>query len=73
MSKLKSVLTAKKKKELLQTFKKDTISIINIISSLQNKTPEEKMLLIESLLVLSEIVDIEQERVKYELLMSEVG
>ncbi|MDX9810587.1 MAG: hypothetical protein RBT04_10595 [Sphaerochaetaceae bacterium] len=69
MGKLKSVLTAKKKKELLSSFKKDTISIINIISALQDKSPEEKMLLIESLLVLSEIVDLEQERVKYELLV----
>lgn len=69
MGKLKSVLTAKKKKELLSSFKKDTISIINIISALQDKSPEEKMLLIESLLVLSEIIDLEQERVKYELLV----
>jgi len=69
--KLKSVLTAKKKEELLKSFKQDTISLINIISSMADKSPAEKIALIESVLVLSEVIDIEQERVKYELLMPE--
>jgi len=69
--KLKSVLTVKKKGELLRTFKQDTIAIINIISAQPDKTPAEKIALIESVLVLSEIIDLEQERVRYELLMPE--
>jgi hypothetical protein len=68
MGKLKSVLTAKKKGELLSSFKSSTVSIINLISA-SAKSPEEKILLIESILVLSEIIDLEQERVRYELLM----
>lgn len=71
MSKLRSVLTAKKKGELLKALKSSTVSIINTISVAQDKSPEDKINLIESLLVLSEIIDVEQERVRYELLMSE--
>ena len=71
MGKLKSVLTVKKKQELLQSFKDDTISIINIISSLPDKAPAEKIALIESILILSEIIDIEQERVRYEILLKD--
>lgn len=71
MGKLKSVLTTKKKKNLLDSFKQDTVTIINVISATHNKSPEEKMQLIESILVLTEIIDIEEERVKYELLMPE--
>lgn len=71
MGKLRSVLTAKKKEELLKAFKRDTIKIINIISALGDKSPAEKISLIESVLVLSEVIDLEQERVRYELFMSE--
>lgn len=71
MSKLRSVLTAKKKEELLKAFKRDTIKIINIISALTDKSPAEKISLIESILVLSEVIDLEQERVRYELFMPE--
>lgn len=66
--KLKSVLTTKKKEELLKSFKKDTVTIINIISALTDKSPADKIALIESILVLSEVVDLEHERVRYELL-----
>ncbi len=69
--KLKSVLTAKKKEELLKSFKRDTVTIINIISSLTDKSPADKINLIESVLVLSEVIDLEHERVKYELLVGE--
>lgn len=69
MGKLKSVLTAKKKRELLRSFKRDTICIINIISSLPDRAPADKIALIESVLILAEIIDIEQERVRYELLI----
>ena len=69
--KLKSVLTAKKKAELLAALKKSTVEIINVISSTQGKAPVDKIELIETVLILAEVIDIEKERVRYELLVSE--
>lgn len=62
------VITKKQRAEIIANQKKLTVDIVNIISKAKYPA-EKKMKLVSFLLMITDVLDLEQERLDYERLM----